>query len=604
MNYFVTRSLAIILAILGISILFILFNLTYQEFISTFTDYIGIAKEESLKKFVSEKSFKLFRLIGFIFILSGVLIYIFANQISLFSKTIYHKITEIYEEVKSLERKYLLVLLCLIVFTFLFRLYLAISFPISYDEAWTFFSFTQKGFLVSVSFYPVPNNHIFHTLLTSLTYHLPFGITFNLRLPVLFFGTFSIAIFFFVLRKFFGNYISIGLTTVFSLLLPTMLYGYQARGYTLVIFFFIISFYGTLKILEEKQLNKTSIYWFYLSFGAVLGMYSIPTFIYPYFSLISFLACTFLFHRNLKQLVRLFISGLVTGLSTIILYSPIFIISGLSFLSVGPLSGRIPRVDLLSDLFSYFQQVFEFLLFSPWSLVLIILLSFILLTRKRISIRNKLAVYIIFLSPVLLLIQGLMPPIRTWMYLVIPILFLLGSFFKDVLVIKKNVVVTSLVILSSILVGLDSFNSIRNVDKQSFEGKELSSFLIDQESESIFFDLRMPTALIMQNVVYLFKEQNFKVSLFSPNDYDCTGSDAPCKNILLKDLEQKTESTIYLILDKELEDSRSYEFIKKICEEVNAEHLAEYEWEYAFNKSCSQIGSDIYIHKQIGDKLN
>jgi multisubunit Na+/H+ antiporter MnhB subunit len=54
MNYFVTRSLAIILAILGISILFILFNLTYQEFISTFTDYIGIAKEESLKKFVSE----------------------------------------------------------------------------------------------------------------------------------------------------------------------------------------------------------------------------------------------------------------------------------------------------------------------------------------------------------------------------------------------------------------------------------------------------------------------------------------------------------------------------------------------------------------------
>ena len=52
--------------------------------------------------------------------------------------------------------KYLLVLI-IPIFASVFY---ALKMPVSYDEAWTFLNFTNKGFFTSITSYDDPNNHV------------------------------------------------------------------------------------------------------------------------------------------------------------------------------------------------------------------------------------------------------------------------------------------------------------------------------------------------------------------------------------------------------------------------------------------------------------
>ncbi|MFT3796805.1 hypothetical protein [Flavobacterium sp.] len=81
------------------------------------------------------------------------------------------------------EKKYLALLLAIPLAA---SVYYALQMPVSYDEAWTFLNFTRKGFVASASHYPAPNNHVLHSLVTNLTYHLP-GLSnlFKMRISVL-----------------------------------------------------------------------------------------------------------------------------------------------------------------------------------------------------------------------------------------------------------------------------------------------------------------------------------------------------------------------------------------------------------------------------------
>ena len=588
MIYFTTRSLAILMNILGIITVFFFLNLTYTEFINIFTEYLSVENQETLEGFIPETKFKFFRFIGLtfgvFFFLLGIHVFIFTKNLTLIFKNILKKVIGICEEVKKVEKKYLLMLLYLTGFIFLFRMYLVINFPISYDEAWTFLSFTERGFLVSASFFPTPNNHVFHSLLTSIAYYLPFNTTFNLRFPVLLFGTLSIPVFFFVFRKYFGDYLSFVLTLLFSLLFPTMLFGYQARGYTLVIFFFLISFYGSLKLLQQRKINNTSINWFYLCFGSVLGMYTLPVFIYPYFCFVSFLACTFIFNKNFKQLIRLFISVLVTGVSVIILYSPIFVFSGLDVFN-NPVVSQRPRTFILENLFNHFQQTFEFLFFSYWSALIIIFISILLSIRNKLTIENKFMVYIIFVSPLIIFLHSVIPPVRIWNYLVVPALFLLGSFLKDIIVINKNWAFSGFVFIFSILLGVLSFNTIKLDEESSFQVQDLSSLFISKKAKTLYFN---PPNLIETNLRYVFKEKNFSVNFI------VTEEDA------IKDLKIQSESPDYLILtryglggDRWLNKGiTGYTFLKKICDEPSSEKSLSC-------RGCGCDGSDIYIYRKI-----
>jgi hypothetical protein len=60
---------------------------------------------------------------------------------------------------------------------------LALSQPMLHDEAYTFIAFASRPFAVAISDYSLPNNHVFHTILVYLAYHLLGNQPWIIRLP-------------------------------------------------------------------------------------------------------------------------------------------------------------------------------------------------------------------------------------------------------------------------------------------------------------------------------------------------------------------------------------------------------------------------------------
>src|SRR5712671_5590327 len=52
-------------------------------------------------------------------------------------------------------------------------IFFAFYLPVAYDEASTYLNFTSHSPLVSMLYYPAPNNHILHSVITSFTKYIP-----------------------------------------------------------------------------------------------------------------------------------------------------------------------------------------------------------------------------------------------------------------------------------------------------------------------------------------------------------------------------------------------------------------------------------------------
>ncbi|HSK67562.1 MAG TPA: hypothetical protein VK888_11560, partial [Anaerolineales bacterium] len=70
--------------------------------------------------------------------------------------------------------------------------YWKIDQPIAYDEAYTFIQYATRGVKHILADYSAPNNHIFHTLLVSISYMLFGDQTWVVRVPAFLAGTLCI----------------------------------------------------------------------------------------------------------------------------------------------------------------------------------------------------------------------------------------------------------------------------------------------------------------------------------------------------------------------------------------------------------------------------
>src|SRR5689334_1864619 len=121
---------------------------------------------------------------------------------------------------------------------------LALVLPFSYDESFTFTQFTYNGPQQALFNYPAPNNHVFHSLLTCITWFI-FQWThaeMAVRIPALFFSAYTL---YFVFTRYLeGNLyaaIFFGMLYLFS---PNIIeFAFQARGYSIQIFCGIASYY-------------------------------------------------------------------------------------------------------------------------------------------------------------------------------------------------------------------------------------------------------------------------------------------------------------------------------------------------------------------------
>jgi hypothetical protein len=154
---------------------------------------------------------------------------------------------------------------------------LYLSQPMLHDEAYTFIAFASRPFLSAISDYSLPNNHVFHTLLVYLAYHLLGNQPWIIRLPAYLAGIAIVPLTYAAGAIFYNRnagLLSAGLAAASPLLID---YSANARGYTLVCAFTL----GAVVLAAYVKDHRNFIAWALLALACALGFYTIPIMLYP-----------------------------------------------------------------------------------------------------------------------------------------------------------------------------------------------------------------------------------------------------------------------------------------------------------------------------------
>lgn len=330
----------------------------------------------------------------------------------------------------------------------LHRLYFICSAQVIYDEAFTWLSFTSKNPLVAGCFYPSSNNHILFSHCTQLTALLPFHPLINLRIAALIPNLLFHVILLFGLRKYFSPSVAwIGVVLV-ALSFPVTYYGYVARGYSLLLVFFTLAFFTTLSLVRFTTDVRA---WIRLSASCIAGLYTIPVFLYPAATLFAFLLAVNVVSGNRKAVNHVLIAGCCTLIGSILLYLPVFVVSGTDAV----LNHKYVKSLTLADVFAGFKEHIanNLQFFSGLSLhvltasILVFCLVFYLANIRVNKKYGFLPVFCFALAPVLMFAHRIIPVERTWMYLIIPFVFMIGTFLK-----KRFTTIMALLLLTPALI--------------------------------------------------------------------------------------------------------------------------------------------------------
>lgn len=329
------------------------------------------------------------------------------------------------------------------------RLWLSSITDVIYDEAWTYLAFTSKNPLVAACFYPTSNNHILFSHLTQITKLLPFDILTNLRLSALIPNILAVITLFFCLRKYVEPLAAWVGIILFTFSFPMVYYGFVARGYSLIVLFFTVGFFSLLQILRNFENKKA---WYRLLISSVLGFYTIPIYLYPFVSLFGFSMVFFWVNKNKTTVLKTVKYGLATCVLTFAVYSPVFAISGIQSVTSNKFVNSLSMKEVMSGFLTHINQTIHFFTTSNYSYIFAIaLLLVFILAIKIIEFKPAiyLSIFMILMVPVLIFIHKVLPVERTWIYLLVPLIFLVSLLINNY---KLSILALGLSIIYSIFV--------------------------------------------------------------------------------------------------------------------------------------------------------
>jgi hypothetical protein len=139
-----------------------------------------------------------------------------------------------------------------------------------YDEAYTFLNFV-KGGLLDHFFYPLPNNHVLHTLLVRISVGLLGSHPVAIRLPAVLAGLLAIPLTFCLSRSLSANnrsgFSAAALVAVFPYLI---LYDTMARGYSLVVLLSLCLVALGVRVIEHPSRRLCSLMALVIALGVLI----------------------------------------------------------------------------------------------------------------------------------------------------------------------------------------------------------------------------------------------------------------------------------------------------------------------------------------------
>ncbi len=395
-----------------------------------------------------------------------------------------------------LNKKHYLLAILLPLFTIIFY---SLSLPVSFDEAWTYLNFSTKDFFVSLSYYPAPNNHILHSLITNFTtFILPSFPLLSLRLPTIIISILTSLFLLYSITKHHSKKVSIIITGVSSLLFMNIYYSYMSRGYALVLMFFILSLHFTLNLHKNTSSNRD---WYWLTICSILGFFTMPSYLYAFVIINTILlAATCTKSAILRQLKFTFITIIVV----FILYLPTIIVSGLDSLISNKFVTPIPREDVLSRLPQFLFESLESIMgFNSYISLILILISFVVFIKNKQWFHTKTLIILITLPPLLLLAHSVIPFSRTFNYYGFLIILLFSISIRSIIEkVKLSVTIIALIFIQFLLIF--NFNArIYKYEKYSILANELNSKIAHKGSSYL-----VNSGLIDAYLLYYLKTEN------------------------------------------------------------------------------------------------
>jgi len=349
-----------------------------------------------------------------------------------------------------------------------------LSQPMRYDEAYTFLNFVNKG-VSDLFYYPLPNNHVLHTLLVRASVELFGSHPVAIRLPALLAGISVIVASFCLSRIILGGqsgYLSAAMVAVFPFLI---LYDTMARGYSIVVLLSLC-----LAILSFRFSRTPSLpLCVAMSLVTSLGLFAVPSFLFPAAGLLLWTVVVLLLgHRTFKWIARHYLVPytVVVAFFTSFLYTPVIIASNginsivnnrfVRSLEFSDFLARLP--DHISNTLSAFSRDVPLVVIGICGLL--ILSGLYQMYRRRQWDVLSLVPALVLGAAVTLFVQHAIPFRRTWIY-VLPFLFVyvdagispvLGSYIR----VLVKVVLLLLTISSGVL--LMNHNVIAKYDDTGY----------------------------------------------------------------------------------------------------------------------------------------
>jgi hypothetical protein len=340
------------------------------------------------------------------------------------------------------------VLLCLTkktrVILFLVLLIQAISFlyylfnvPLHYDEWWSYRFFSSKGIWQSLSFYPLPNNHVLYNIIASIFVKLPFDQEITMRLPSYFAAIIATYFFFKICVKVFSENLSLLLLCLIIMLQWFISYSIQARGYSFINLFIVLIIYCLTHLSEQYNARK---YRFILIGSMVSGLLSVPSFLYALFPVFVITFLYVLKQKSKRSIYLFFSDGFFVLVFTLLTYASILCFNKPGNL-INPNNGNtkfsLNDAGVFQKIVDHLNETFKYLFFNLNILPLLAILILITVVYFLVTSPNNFLITLsatIFFSPVIILfIHKVFPFERTWLYLIFPTVLCFGYILQVLL---------------------------------------------------------------------------------------------------------------------------------------------------------------------------
>ncbi len=302
--------------------------------------------------------------------------------------------------------------------------------PMRYGEAYTFLNFVNVG-LLSHFYYPLPNNHVLHTLLVRVSVGLLGSHPVAIRLPAFLAGVSAIPLTFCLSRSLSGDdrsgYVAAGLVAVFPYLI---FFDTMARGYSIAVVLTLCLVALGMRVIEYPSIRVCSL----MSVVIALGMLDMPSFAFPAAGVLCWTSIVLL-HRGRRPAWVLFNMLIPCSLMAFLLigafYTPVVIASnGIDSLFHNQYVISLSWQEFLTRLPDHIYSTAQaFSCDMPIPMLVAFLVVFTTVGYYATARERRWATFVLLPAvmvggAVILFVQHAIPFARTWIYL-LPLIFIL-----------------------------------------------------------------------------------------------------------------------------------------------------------------------------------